>query len=133
MISACLRAQFIYSAAPGCTIQIDAIVIGAARQGKSFAFVVEVIDDPRLGQAPRDQLERFFHFKGINHPHPYKVANLHLGRHRAAGPPAAVAKTLMEFDPGGGTLQIGGGGGDFLHRTGVFIKQGVQRSGCRCI
>jgi hypothetical protein len=113
----------------GLLIEKDAVVVGPSGQSENFVPEAEMIDHPGLAQLPGDILRGFPGLEGIDQFHPHQVIRGDFDGQAAAGSPAAPAKALVEFDPGGGMVDVAMLSGMRLH---VCLLHAMVKKGQSC-
>src|SRR5471030_854422 len=116
VVAARLRALVINSAEARLTIQVQAIVVAHALQGKNLGFGSETLDDAFFLQALGDVLARVAALELIDDANADQVLDLHLNRQRAAAGHAATAHVGGIFLPGLETVEFRGGDQLRLHQ-----------------
>jgi len=123
VVAAGIRALVINSAEARLTIQVQAIVVAHALQGKNLGFGIEALDDAFLLQALGDVLRRGATLELIDDANADQVLDLHFDRQRAAAGHATTAHMRGIFLPRFKTVEFRGGDQLRLH-------QGSKRWGC---
>lgn len=132
VVAAGVRALVINSAEARLTIEVQAVVVAHALQGKYFGFGVEALDDAFLLQALGDVLRRVAALELIDDANADQVLDLHLDRQRAAAGHAAAAHVGRIFLPGFETVEFRGGDQLRLHqgsKVGQYPGAGSYRDG----
>jgi hypothetical protein len=116
VVAAGIRALVINSAEARLTIQVQAIVVAHALQGKNLGFGVEALDDAFLLQALGDVLRRVAALEFIDDTNADQVLDLHFDRQRAAAGHATTAHMRGIFLPRFKTVEFRGGDQLRLHQ-----------------
>lgn len=116
MVAAGIRALFVDGAQAGFTIEVVAVVIAHAGQGKDARLLMETFDDAVFLQALGDVLQRLAAFELINHTDTDQVIQPRFDWQRAAAGHAAVAHVCGVFGPGFQAVEFGGGNQVVFHR-----------------
>lgn len=125
VIAAGIRALVINSAEARLTIQVQAIVVAHALQGKDLGLGVEPLDDAFLLQALGDVLRRVTTLELVDDTNADQILDLHLNRQGAAVGCAAAAHVAGVFLPRFETVEFRGGDQLRLHQVS---KRGFVRA-----
>ena len=100
----------IHRAAACFGIQVLAVAAGATRQGEDAVLEIEVINQPRFGQALGNLLGLFvFGFKWVDQLKTYQVGQLDFDGHGAAVGRAVVAQPAAIAGPGVAVVDVDDG------------------------
>lgn len=126
---------FVHGASTRLEVQVQAIAVGAARQGENFALEVEMVQLAGLDQALGDLLGRFvLGFESVHPAQPDQICHADFDRHAAAIGCAVVAQAWLEAGPGVQPININKGnrhvlrlketGGEWAWLVGLAPKIG---------